>query len=96
MNLVKRLGIVLLVLIFFLGAWLTIHLLEKPKPLKSAVIIQADSIQADSNFKELDTIETKQHEEQLTIAESEFLNDSSFIKQNASNEAGYLYQKDSW
>lgn len=90
MNLVKRLGIVLLVLIFFLGAWLTIHLLEKPKPLKSAVIIQADS-----NFKELDTIETKQHEEQLSIAESEFLNDSSFIKQNASNEAGYLYQKDS-
>ena len=31
----------------------------------------------------------------MSIAESEFLNDSSFIKQNASNEAGYLYQKDS-
>ena len=81
MNLAKRLGIVLVVLIFFLGAWLTIHLLEKPKPLKSAVIIEADS-----TFKELDTIETKQYEEQLSIAESEFLNDSSFIKQNASNE----------
>ena len=90
MNLAKRLGIVLVVLIFFLGAWLTIHLLEKPKPLKSAVITEADS-----TFKELDTIETKQYEEQLSIAESEFLNDSSFIKQNASNEAGYLYQKDS-
>jgi anionic cell wall polymer biosynthesis LytR-Cps2A-Psr (LCP) family protein len=90
MNLVKRLGIVLLVLIFFLGAWLTIHLLEKPKPLKSEVVTIADS-----NLKELDTVETKQNEEQLSIAESEFLNDSSYIKQDASNEAGYLYQKDS-
>jgi len=90
MNLVKRLGIVLLVLIFFLGAWLTIHLLEKPKPLKSEVVTKADS-----NLKELDTVETKQNEEQLSIAESEFLNDSSYIKQDASNEAGYLYQKDS-
>ncbi len=90
MNLVKRLGIVLLVIIFFLGAWLTIHLLEKPKPLKSEAIAKADS-----NVKVLDTVETNQNEEQLSIAESEFLNDSSFVKQDASNEAGYLYQKDS-
>jgi len=90
MNLVKRLGIVLLVLIFFLGAWLTIHLLEKPKPLKSEVITKADS-----NSKKLDTVETKQNEEQLSIAESEFLSDSTFLKQDASNEAGFLYQRDS-
>ena len=70
MNLVKRLGIVLLILIFFLGAWLTIHLLEKPKPLKSEVVAKVDS-----NSKALDTVETKQNEEQLSIAESEFLND---------------------
>lgn len=90
MNLVKRLGIVLLVLIFFLGTWLTIHLLEKPKPLKSEVITKADS-----NSKKLDTVETKQNEEQLSIAESEFLSDSTFLKQDASNEAGFLYQRDS-
>jgi anionic cell wall polymer biosynthesis LytR-Cps2A-Psr (LCP) family protein len=90
MNLVKRLGIVLLVLIFFLGTWLTIHLLEKPKPLKSEVIAKADS-----TSKALDTVETKQNEEQLSIAESEFLSDSTFLKQDASNEAGFLYQRDS-
>ena len=90
MNLVKRLGIVLLVLIFFFGAWLTIHLLEKPKPLKSEAIVKVDS-----SAKELDSVEAKQNEEQLSIAESEFLNDSSFLQQDASNEAGYLYQKDS-
>lgn len=90
MNLVKRLGIVLLVLIFFFGTWLTFHLLEKPKPLKSE-----DLVRTDTSSKRLDTLETKQDEEQLSVAESEFLNDSSFIKQDATTEAAYLYQKDS-
>jgi anionic cell wall polymer biosynthesis LytR-Cps2A-Psr (LCP) family protein len=90
MNLVKRLGIVLLVLILFMGGWLTIHLLQKPEPLKSQAVIIADS-----TVQTIDSTEhEKQDEEELSVAESEFLNDSSYVKQNASNEAAYLLQKD--
>ena len=89
MNLVKRSGIVLLVLIFFLGTWLTIHLLQKPKPLEPSKVIVTDTVQ-----KQIDSTESNDNEHALSLAESEFLNDST-IHKDGSNEAGYLFQKDS-
>lgn len=89
MNLVKRSGIALLVVIFFLGAWLTIHLLEKPKPLETSQVAISDTV-----HKQNDTTESNVNEQELSLAESEFLSDTTFHKDGA-NEAGYLIQKDS-
>ena len=89
MNLVKRTGIVLLAIIFFFGVWLTLHLLEKPKQ-----DLTNENSKKDSSNHIVDTVEKAQNEVQLSLAETEFLTDSTFLKQDGSNEAGYLYQKD--
>lgn len=90
MNLVKRTGIVLLILVFFFSAWMTYHLLDKPQPIVPETVIPVDSLQTS-----IDTTENKANEEQLSIAETEFLTDSSFLKQQDAGEAGFVYQKDS-
>ncbi|MGA1249377.1 MAG: LCP family protein [Candidatus Kapaibacteriota bacterium] len=90
MNLVKRIGIVLLLLVFFMSLWMTYQLLDQPKPQDISQIQTADSV-----VKAKDTVESTADEQQLSLAEDEFLKDSTFLKHMEDGEAAYLFQKDS-
>ncbi|MGA1308141.1 MAG: hypothetical protein ACO30M_09665, partial [Candidatus Kapaibacteriota bacterium] len=90
MNLVKRIGIVLLLLVFFMSLWMTYQLLDQPKPQDLSQIQTADSV-----VKAKDTVESTADEQQLSLAEDEFLKDSTFLKHMEDGEAAYLFQKDS-
>jgi len=89
MNLVKRTGIVLLVLVFFFSAWMAYHLLEQPKTQEISTVPAIDSIATKQ-----DTVETNPNEEELSVAENQFLKDSTFLQHMSDGEAGFLYQKD--
>ncbi|MFM7339443.1 MAG: LCP family protein, partial [Bacteroidota bacterium] len=90
MNLVKRTGIALLILVFFMSMWMTYQLFEQSETPEINPTIAVDTV-----VKNLDTIETSKNEQQLSVAESEFLQDSTFLKHAGDGEAGYLFQKDS-
>ena len=89
MNLAKKIGIALLALMLFFGAWLTYTLLVPPKPL----------VQSKKTALKNDSIVNLQKEQDiradsiLTLAESEFLADSTFNTLMKSGEAGYIVQK---
>jgi cytoskeletal protein RodZ len=59
MNLVKRTGIVLLVLVFFFSAWMAYHLLEQPKTQEISSVSPTDSI-----VPSQDTVETNPNEQE--------------------------------
>lgn len=90
MNLVKRTGIALLILVFFMSMWMTYQLFEQSEKPEINPTIAVDTV-----VKNQDTIETSKNEQQLSVAESEFLQDSTFLKHAGDGEAGYLFQKDS-
>ena len=88
MNLVKRTGIVLLVLVFFFSAWMAYHLLEQPKTQEISSVSPTDSI-----VPSQDTVETKPNEQELSVAENEFLKDSTFLQHMSDGEAGIRPQQ---
>ncbi|MFM7157986.1 MAG: hypothetical protein ACKO0Y_09245, partial [Bacteroidota bacterium] len=81
MNLVKRTGIALLILVFFMSMWMTYQLFEQSETPEINPTIAVDTV-----VKNLDTIETSKNEQQLSVAESEFLQDSTFLKHAGDGE----------
>jgi anionic cell wall polymer biosynthesis LytR-Cps2A-Psr (LCP) family protein len=90
MNLVKRTGIALLILVFFMSIWMTYQLFEQSEEQEIKPTVAIDTV-----VKNQDTVETTKDEQQLSVAENEFLQDSTFLKHAGDGEAGYLFQKDS-
>ena len=73
-----------------MSMWMTYQLFEQSETPEINPTIAVDTV-----VKNLDTIETSKNEQQLSVAESEFLQDSTFLKHAGDGEAGYLFQKDS-